>query len=217
LNHLINEVNTLLKSSDFEYAVCGGYAIELFLDKETRKHGDIDILVYWSDRDKIILYMYSFGWEVYEMCGNGIVHHITDINNQKRVKRNVFCIKDNCELVKLYPHNETDMYYLKFNHSGQTILNFIEFLFNDKTETDFLYARNIEIKRALSKAIMSCNNIPYLAPELILLYKSTDVQRDGYQLDYDEAICMMNSEQKNWLKNALNILYPSGHLWATNI
>lgn len=42
LNGLIKEANDLLRAGDFDYAFCGGYAIELFLDKEIRKHGDND-------------------------------------------------------------------------------------------------------------------------------------------------------------------------------
>ncbi len=214
MNYLINETKTLLNDGNFEYAVCGGYAIELFLDKEIRSHGDIDISVYWKDRDEIILFMKSLGWDIYEMCGNGIVHRISDVNKQLRIKRNIFCIKGNCELVRFYPHDEIDMFYLEFDQRGQTKFNFLEFLFNDRTETDFLYARNKKVTRALSRAILARNNVPFLAPELVLLYKSTDIERNGYQLDYKETICMMDMEQKQWLVNSLNDMYPAGHQWA---
>ncbi|MFZ5353142.1 MAG: hypothetical protein ACOZCL_10530 [Bacillota bacterium] len=214
MNHLIAEAKLLLNDGNFDYAFCGGYAIELFLDREIRAHGDIDISVYWNDRDKIILYMKSLGWDIYEMCGNGVVHKINDINNQLRIKRNIFCKKSDCELVKLSPCSQEDMYYLEFDHSGQTRLNFLEFLFNDRTKIDFLYARNKSLTRSLSRAVLTRIGIPYLAPELVLLYKSTDIERDGYQLDYDEVICAMDSEQKQWLLNALITMYPTGHPWA---
>jgi hypothetical protein len=214
LNHLITDAQLLLYNGDFEYAICGGYAIELFLQREIRTHGDIDVSVYWNERDKVILYMKSLGWDVYEMCGNGMAHFIKDINNQMRIKRNIFCIKDDCELVKISPSNESDMYYIEFDRIGQTKLNFIEFLFNNRSEDEFIYARNERLTRSLSKAIMVRNNIPYLSPELVLLYKSTDIEREGYWLDYREVICMMNWEQKQWLISALNDMYPSGHPWV---
>lgn len=47
--------------------------------------------------------------------------------------------------------------------------------------------------------------------------KSTDINREGCQLDYDEALVAMNDEQKSWLKNALALIYPSGHPWNNNI
>lgn len=217
MNHLITKANNLLKDGNFDYAVCGGFALELFLNTEIRKHGDIDIAVFWEDRDKIILYMQTLGWQVYEMCGNGIAHHITDISVQKIVKRNIFCFKDKCDLVSLTQLNEKDMYHLDFNHKGQSEFNFIEFLFNDRTQTDFLYARNHEISLDLSKAILYNTEIPYLAPELILLYKSTDIYREGYQTDYDYAIKKLDIQQKLWFKNALLTMNPSGHEWIADI
>lgn len=68
-------------------------------------------------------------------------------------------------------------------------------------------------KKFVSMAIMTRNRIPYLTPELVLLYKSSDTEREGYQLDYDSAIEKMITEQKNWLQEALKTMNPSGHKW----
>jgi len=211
--NIMNETNDLLRAGDFDYAICGGYAIELFLDREIRKHSDIDVSVYWQDRDKVILYMQSLGWSVYEMCGGGMAHYITDVKFQIKAKCNIFCFKSGCNLVKLSPHNEKDMYYLDFDHTGQDRLDFIEFLFNNRNADSFLYARNENISLPISMAIIIRRGIPYLAPEIVLLYKSTDTEREGYQLDYDSVIAKMTVEQKKWLRAALNIMNPSGHKW----
>lgn len=212
-NKLIIEANKFLSFGGFEYAFCGGFAIEVFLNREIRKHGDIDISAYWQDRDKIIHYMQSLGFHVYEMCGGGIAHHITDVKFQIKAKRNIFCFKDGCSLVKLSPLGETDMYHLDFDHIGQLKLDFIEFLFNNRNVDSFLYARNENISLPITQAILNRNGIPYLAPELVLLYKSTDTERDGYRLDYESAIAEMTSEQKDWLQTALKVMNPSGHKW----
>lgn len=212
-NELIIKANELLKNGGFEYAICGGFAIELFLNRTIRQHGDIDVSAYWHDRDKIICYMQSLGWNVYEMCGGGIAHHITDVKFQIMAKRNIFCFKDGCSLVKLSPHDKTDMYYLDFDHSGQTKLDFIEFLFNNRNADSFLYARNENISLPITKAILNRNGIPFLAPELVLLYKSTDTERENYQLDYDFAKVEMSTEQMGWLQAALKKVNPSGHKW----
>jgi hypothetical protein len=65
----------------------------------------------------------------------------------------------------------------------------------------------------LSRAVLHRNDIPYLAPEMVLLYKSTDINREGYQLDFISAIAKMDKEEKNWLKTALLTTNPAGHLW----
>lgn len=217
MNNLVTETNALLKNGGFEYAVCGGFAIELFLDKSIRKHGDIDISAFWHDRDKIILYMRSLDFDIYEPCGNRICHHITDVSNQVKAKRNLFCIKPDSNFAVFFPQDEKDMCRIEFDGNGQTKSDFVEIIFNDTNGGNFLYARNNEISLPLDKAIMNRNGIPYLAPELVLLYKSTDIEREGYQADYDAAMQKMNTGQKNWLKKALQKMYPSGHEWLKEI
>lgn len=215
LNDLIRQANKLLQNHGFEYAFCGGWAIDLFIGTETRKHGDIDILAYWQERDTLIEYMQSLGFSVYEMLGGGKAHHITDINYQIKSKRNIFCCTPDCELVCLSKTDETDIYFIDFKHIGQTKLNFIEFLFNTGDNTSLFYARNHDIKLALSDAILYNDSLPYLAPEMCLLYKSTDTEREGYQSDYDNACLKMNQRQKRWLDEALTVMYPEGHKWRT--
>lgn len=213
MNKLVKESAELLNAGNFEYQFCAGQAIDLFLGRETRVHGDIDICAYWQERDDIIRYMQSQGFEVYEMLGGGRAHKITDPAVQMYQKRNIFCVKDDCPLVKLYPLDENDCCWLEFFHIGQTELNFIEFLFNDRSETHFEYARDREIKRAIDKAILSRDGIPYLAPEICLLYKSTDIEREGYHQDFELTYPELSDEQKQWLQSALKRLYPDGHKW----
>lgn len=212
MNSLILDVNHMLKNKNFEYAFCGGYAIDLFLGQITRKHGDIDVLAYWKDRDAIIEYMWTLGFEVYEMIGGGQAHRITNVNNQMKLKRNIVAV-NNCGFVRFEPFESADVGNIDFLSVEQTEPNFIEFLFNDKTETDFLYARDRHVKRSLDKTILFNNEIPYLAPEICLLYKSTDTDRAGYQHDYDFAIKAMNCDQKDWLNNSLKHMFPAGHKW----
>jgi len=65
----------------------------------------------------------------------------------------------------------------------------------------------------ITKAILTWNGIPYLATELVLLYKSTDTEHEGYQLDYDFAKAEMSVEQRGWLQAALKTMNSSGHKW----
>jgi hypothetical protein len=102
---------------------------------------------------------------------------------------------------------------LDFDHKGQSKLNFIEFLFSDKKDDEFLYARNAEIKLPMNKAVLYSHEIPYLTPEFVLLYKSTDTEREGYQQDYDYAITEMTAKQRSWLENSLSTMNPQGHKW----
>ena len=129
MNSLINECNNLLKGNNFEYAFCGGHALDIHLGYVTRPHGDIDLSVYWEDRNEIISFMQLQRWIVYEAMGGGKIHLITDTDNQKLIKLNIFCVKEDCsffhtELI------ENDVYHCEIDHIEQKHLDYIEFLFN---------------------------------------------------------------------------------------
>jgi len=213
MNNLVHEANNLLKNGSFDYAFCGGHALDMFLGYESRVHGDIDICAFWEDRDKIIEYMISQGYKVYEMLGGGRAHPITGTSNLIRLKKNIFCCLEDCPLVKTYTIEEDGNCWMEFFHVGQTKLDYIEFLFNNKSDSRFEYVRNPEITLELDKAICFSDDIPYLAPEIILLYKSTDIDRQGYQQDFELAYKAMSDEQKQWLQSALKREFPDGHKW----
>lgn len=213
MNGLVAEANALLKGQGCSYAVCGGFALDLFLGYETRTHGDIDILAFWEDREKIITYMQSNGYIVYEMLGGGKVHRITDIKMQEKLRKNIFCCTEDCELVRLYDTDEADVYWLDFQHTGLTKLNYIEFLFNEKTEEEFVYARDERVRRGMANAILETDGVPYLAPELCLLFKSTDIEREGYQQDFELTVRKLSAEQRAWFEKSMELLYPEGHKW----
>lgn len=212
---LVIQANQLLKSGNFEYAIAGGRAIDLFLKYESRTHSDIDIAAFRYDRDRIIQFMWSQGFLVYEMLGGGKVHRITDISEQKRRNGNLCCFLENCSIVKVYPPDGDDCCWFEFFHTGQTELDYVEFLFNDRSENHWEYAPNRGIRRELRKAILFSDDIPYLSPEICLLYKSADTEREGYQKDFELAYCAMDIEQKKWLYNMLRKMYPQGHKWLS--
>ena len=209
-------LNDYLKKIGVNYAICGGSAIDLFIGHKTRPHKDLDVAVYWDDRDEIVQYMLKNGWNLYEPCGCQYLHKINSVKDQKRVKSNVWCIKLDNPHYKVV-EREKGMYEIDFDGSEQTKLDFIEFLFNNHDSENFIYARNHSIKRELYKAIIKTNDVCYLAPELILLYKSTGLNNSDYQHDYNNALTKMNEDQITWLENALVCMFPEGHAWVRKI
>ena len=211
---LIYSLNNFMLNMDIDYAVCGGHAIDLFLGKKTRPHKDLDVVVFWEDRDKTIEFMLKNKWDVYEPCGTEYLHKINNIISQKRLRSNIWCVKpDNRHYT--FSEKDTDMYAVEFDDSEQTELDYIEFLFNTRNEGYFFYSRNYDIKLELNTVIYKKDNIPYIAPELVLLYKSTAAEQVEYQLDFENTLSKMNEQQIKWLNDSLKIMYPKGHIWLT--
>jgi hypothetical protein len=148
--------------------------------------------------------------------GGGKIHLITDTDNQKLIKLNIFCVKEGCsffhtELI------EDDIYKCDIDHVEQKNLDYIEFLFNKRTVDEFIYSRNGDIRQMLDKAIMRKNSIAYFAPELVLLYKSTDLAREENRQDFDLISPLLPDDSRQWLKNALTIVFPNGHEWIIRL
>lgn len=212
MNGLLRQTDCLMKNARVPWAVCGGFALELFLGKDIRPHGDIDICVFENDRESIFRFMLENGWQVYEFRGWGRMRPL-DNDSASETGRNLMCLNGTCDLVKFYPCEEEGLLYYEFFHTGIEKLNYLEFLFNTSSGGCFVFDSNPEIKRELSKAILYRNNIPYLAPEIVLLYKASRADEPAYALDFEQTYRHMDDEQRQWFSMNLDALYPEGHVW----
>jgi len=225
--NIINDFKTFFKCN-VQWAICDGISIDLFIGKQTRSHKDLDIVVFWEDRDQIIEYMLNNQWRVFEP-DNGKLREITSISNEYRTSDNIWCLsKDN----KSYTvkHLYANYYDITCNTLNQVTFDFVEFLFNTKNNNEFLYKRNNNITLPIKDAIkVTKQGIPNLSPELVLLYKSTFINYltsqdldiiklvNNYRHDFNVCKNHMSKNQLTWLINALKISYPAGHEWICNL
>lgn len=176
------------------------------------EHSDIDICVFEKDREKILRYMLQNNWNVYEFRGQGKVRPL-NAASLSETGRNFMCTNGECDIVNFYPCEEENFLYHEFIHTGIKEFNYVEFLFNITDEDYFVFDKNQGIKRELSKAILLNSGIPYLAPEIVLLYKSSWSENVEYQYDFEQTYWQMNDEQKMWFSQNLDVLYSKGHRW----
>ncbi len=195
-----------------QWAFSGGYAIDLFLNRITRKHSDIDICVFEQDRDAIVHHMLTADWRVFQFLGGGRVRrlHPGDVSESGR---NLMCVKEGCRLVDFYSCEGNDVLWYVFHHTGIQCLDYMEFLFNQTQGNDMVIHSAPQITKELDKAILHHDEYPYLAPEIALLYKSSNADNPEYQQDYALALPELSEEQARWLQSALRKLYPQGHCW----
>ena len=211
-NWLLEELKAFMAESNFPWAVCGGFALDLFLRRSIRPHGDIDLCVFENHRESIKAYAFDKGWHVYEFRGHGKVRPLGD-GTISDPGRNLMCVKDGCDIVKFYPCEDAGMLYHQFFHTGMNGFHYLEFLFNSVCDNFLVLAQRKGLRRELSKSISYHNGIPYLAPEIVLLYKASDSENPAYQQDFDEAYPCLNGEQRAWFAGGMKLLYPYGHPW----
>lgn len=196
----------------------------MFVGRRTRSHKDLDVSMNQKQRAETIKFMLDCGWRVFEP-DDGALFEILCPDADRRRKANIWCIKENNNDYILTGLGENRFHVTQMS-TEQKKLDYIEFLFNAHENGCFLYGRNHDIRLPLSHAFRYFDGIPYLAPELVLLYKSSFVRAlakggtEGnpafikeYRDDFAACLPYLNPEQKLWLKEALEQEYHGKHEW----
>ncbi|WP_232697497.1 nucleotidyltransferase domain-containing protein [Brevibacillus daliensis] len=168
---------TIMQDFDKPWAIAGGWSIDLFLGKTTRKHDDIEIIVFRNGQKNIQEYL--SGWSF-----------------MKVVKGNLETWKKD---ERLYlPIHET--YAERLNEK-------IEILLNESEGKNWIYRRDTRIHRELSKTILRTKSgIPYLSPEITLLFKSKGTRLKD-EMDFENTYSELGFEQSEWLRDSLKVVY----------
>ena len=192
---LLPELQALLADFASPWAVCGGYALEVFAGKTIRPHGDIDLCLPESARREIIRFLLRKGWHIYEYRGMGKVKPLRSPADSES-GRNLMALRDGCGLVSFFPCEEEGLLYHRFT-PGMMELNFLDLLFSPE----------------MPQICHSASGLPILAPEAALLYKAAQPENESSQLDFAAVYPLLGSDQKAWLRAELNARYPDGHPW----
>lgn len=84
------------------------------------------------------------------------------------------------------------------------------------SEEDWVYRRDARIRRPLNDAIaVDAHGIPYLAPEIVLLFKAKRTSETD-ERDLAAALPGMDARQRAWLAAALELERP-GHAWLSRL
>lgn len=91
-----------------------------------------------------------------------------------------------------------------------------ELLLNDTAGDDWVFRRDDRIRRPLTSiGGTTSEGIPFLAPEIVLLYKAKS-RRPRDEEDLAHALPALHSDQRGWLAEALEIAHP-GHAWIPTL
>lgn len=170
-----------------DWFVCGGWAVDLFLGKITREHSDVEIGCFREDQVHVF-------------------NLIKDLQPEFVLEK------------KFYPWEEGQYLTLPTHEVWcQKSDPRIEILFNEKKENLFVFRRDERITLPFNKAILRTkNNISYLAPEIILLYKSKYIQEKD-EVDFKNIIPFLSIESTAWLRSSLLTIYEGKHPWILSL
>ena len=167
-----------------DWWIAGGVAIDLFLGWETRRHDDVDIEMFRSDRD--VLFDVFEGWDLHVVSEGQLVPW----RRGDPIDDAVFGV------------------WGRPNEGSAWAVEVI--LANGNGDT-WRFRRDPSIALPRSRLTAKRGGIEYCTPEVQLLYKA---KRARPKDDVDFARCLhhMTGEQRRWLRNAVAKGEPE-HPW----
>lgn len=182
----------ILNDYDKPWAVCGGWAIDLYLNYLTRTHKDVDFVILRRDQLVIQEYLMSRGWTL-----------------EKAIRG---------QLIPWHPGEWIDLpVHIIWCKNPEASPDFIELLFNEVDEVNFFFRREPSITLPLEKMIISSpSGFPILAPEIVLLYKSSKTEDPSVATDFRNVLPKLSSQAREWLAAALRKSNPA-HVWLENL
>ena len=185
------QLSDTLKGFKSTWAIAGGWAIDLFLDRQTRPHEDIDMVIQRADQHKLQEYLND--WELWVADPPGTL---------RQWKKGEYIGKGLQDIWARKPATSTNP-----ENPWQ-----IQIMLFDVGNENWIFKRDESIRKPLNETLIpSKKGHRILAPEIQLLYKSKSL-RPKDQMDFKSAVNTLSAQQKLWLKQALQKIYGT-HIW----
>lgn len=185
----IPEVVEIFAEIPVHWYIAGGWALDLHLGEQTREHGDIDILI--LREEQAVVYAALAGeWTLY------------------KADQGTLSLWEEGE----YLHSVGDVWASK----GPEAPFAFQIMLADTEQDNWVYRREPTIRRPLRDIVLNTDEgIPYLKPEIQLLYKGGSKNiREKDERDFRAIAPFLDRQAAAWLAQALRTQFPEGHPWA---
>jgi hypothetical protein len=170
--------------------ICGGWALDLFLNRETRRHDDLDVAV--LRRDQPALFRYLQAWDLKYATPE---HTLEPWHGQRL---------------------DSPIHGIWARRSNEANAPWTcEFLLNEHTDRDWIFFRNEAVTRSVDEIGAERDGVPFLRPEIVLLYKAGD-QSPKNETDFAAVRPHLSQTASLWLRQGLEEIAP-GHPWVPQL
>jgi hypothetical protein len=181
------EIAELLSGFARPWWICGGWALDLFLNRETRRHDDVDVAL--LRHDQLALYHHFRAWDL---------HYATP-----------------ARILEPWDGRQLDLpiHGIWARRSPEPSVPWTcEFLLNEERDGEWVFRRNEAVRRPLEEIGDERNGVPFLRPEIVLLYKSSE-RSPKNDTDFAVVLPRLSREASLWLRAALE-RYDARNPWV---
>ncbi len=184
------EVVSALRSAGVESWVSGGWAIDLYLGRQTRSHEDTDICIRRTDQCAARA---ALGGESFATHAPGL------------------------RLVS--PDDYLDTVPNTWQRTAADSAWRVDLQMIDVEESTWIYRRLRSIREPIADlGFVSDDGLPCIRPEVLLLYKGGGSSvRPKDEKDFEEVLPTLDPQRREWLAEALASEFPGGHQWVDRL
>jgi Aminoglycoside-2''-adenylyltransferase len=179
----------LMSDYDRSWALCGGWAVDAWLGRTTRRHEDVDLSVFHDEQDAVFEY-FTEGWLL-----NGHDRHDDDGTD---------------------PWTGRTLDFPAHIHARSEGFD-LDIQLDRRTGDEWLFSRRAGLTLPVEQVITpSPWRLPTLVPEAALFYKAIGAIRPHDEADFRVLAPELRGDQRRWLHDALVALRP-GHEWLPTL
>lgn len=180
----------LFRDAPFEWAVAGGYCVELFIGRSYRSHEDVDILVF-RDQQRAVQRWLSH-WCLYAADPPGQLRRWIDDEYLPIGVHDIWAHR---------PDSDAWQFQLMIaEHDG----------------ADWFYRNDSSIRGRRADLIAHYRELPCVRIEIQLFYKSRG-KRTKDEEDFERCLPLLNADQKRALALLISKKFPDGHRWLPRL
>jgi hypothetical protein len=184
------DVAGLLAGFHAPWWIAGGWALDLYLGAETRPHGDVDVAV--LRRDHLAVHRLLQSWDL---------RHAT--------REGTLVPWDGCPLAP-----PIHAVWARRSHEPDAPWTF-EVLLDEHRGARWVYRRDPAVSRPLDELGAHRDGVPFLRPEVVLLYKSKGPTATD-EADFAAVAPHLAASARSWLSDALRTCAPR-HAWLERL
>jgi len=187
----VEETVDLMSGLCVPWWIAGGWAIDLFLGCQTRTHGDTDVLIRRDDQLEVQRHLAD--WDLHKTQQPGLKPWPAG-EFLKRPVNDIWCRRT--------PESPWALQLMLLDTDGD----------------QWVFRRDPSIRGPLERlGRYTSTGVPYMSPEIQLLYKAKPQTLAKDQSDFDLAVPHMAREAHVWLLRQLEKRFPGGHAWFTSL
>ena len=182
------------------WALCGGWAVDAWLGRETREHGDADVAVFIQDQRA--LFDHLAGWQLVAHRPNAS-GNTNDPWDGRRLD------------LPTHIHGRLDAGEAPPDGVLTPQQGFwLDVQFADRSGADWILSHEPRISFPLQDGVQQSTwGLPTVVPDVLLFFKALELRRRD-RVDFSALLPLLSEGQRDWLREALARV---GHPWLPQL